>query len=116
MQVLTLPQFGRRITELTGHRILDFKLMSLSTPASVINHLVQPTKPRKLIEEIEEKGLLAELLNVQVFPKRVGPVDKEKMVGRWKLIEKELKARGLPVLGTGGYAKTPETRWLMGDV
>jgi hypothetical protein len=37
--------------------------------------------------------------NVMVLPRRETPVDKEKEVGRWKLIEKELTERGLPVLG-----------------
>lgn len=114
--VLTCPQLGRRLTELTGHRIMDFKMTGLSTPASIINHLAQPTKTKKLVEELEAKGLLADLPNVTVYPKRVGPVDKEKMVGRWKIIEKELTARGLPVLGTGDYKKAVERRWIMGDV
>lgn len=34
-----------------------------------------------------------------VLSRRETPVDKEKEVGRWKVIERELKARGLPVLG-----------------
>ena len=37
--------------------------------------------------------------NVMVLPRRETPVDKEKEVGRWKVIERELKDRGLPVLG-----------------
>lgn len=37
--------------------------------------------------------------NVMVLPRRETPVDKQKEVGRWKIIEKELTARGLPVLG-----------------
>ncbi len=37
--------------------------------------------------------------NVMILSRRETPVDKEKEVGRWKLIERELRARGLPVLG-----------------
>ncbi|EXJ80694.1 hypothetical protein A1O3_06978 [Capronia epimyces CBS 606.96] len=37
--------------------------------------------------------------NVMVLSRRETPVDKEKEVGRWKVIERELRARGLPVLG-----------------
>ncbi len=37
--------------------------------------------------------------NVMIIPRRETPLDKEKEVGRWKLIEKELSARGLPVWG-----------------
>lgn len=44
--------------------------------------------------------------NVMVLPRRETPVDKEKEVGRWKLIEKELTERGLPVLGK--YPQQPK--------
>ncbi|KAJ4516483.1 hypothetical protein HRR83_001817 [Exophiala dermatitidis] len=37
--------------------------------------------------------------NVMVLSRRETPVDKEKELGRWKVIERELRARGLPVLG-----------------
>lgn len=37
--------------------------------------------------------------NVKVVSKRVGMIDREREVGRWKLIEKELQYRGLPVTG-----------------
>lgn len=43
--------------------------------------------------------------NVMVLPRRETPVDKEKEVGRWKVIEQELIERGLPVLGK--YPKQP---------
>lgn len=90
--------------------------MGISTVRQLINHLAQPPKPKKLIEEIEASGILKDLPNVQVFPRRVTPVDKEKMVGRWKIIERELQKRGLPVFGTGGYRKAVEKRWIQGDV
>lgn len=37
--------------------------------------------------------------NVMVLSRRETAVDKEKELGRWKVIERELRARGLPVLG-----------------
>lgn len=43
--------------------------------------------------------------NVMVLPRRETPVDKEKEIGRWKVIEQELIERGLPVLGK--YPKQP---------
>jgi hypothetical protein len=48
--------------------------------------------------------------NVMVLHRRETPVDKEKEVGRWKVIKQELTSRGLPVLG--GYAKSrkPQTQ------
>lgn len=44
---------------------------------------------------------LVGLPNVRVMGRRETPVDKEKVVGRWKVIEAELKRRDLPVLGKG---------------
>ncbi|KIW16856.1 hypothetical protein PV08_04046 [Exophiala spinifera] len=37
--------------------------------------------------------------NVMVLSRRETPVDKEKEIGRWKVIARELQAKGLPVLG-----------------
>lgn len=56
------------------------------------------------------------LSNVRVFPRRVTPIDKEKMVGRWKVIVRELEKRELPVIGTGDYGAPIEKRWVEGKV
>jgi hypothetical protein len=84
---------------LTGVRVPDSALKSAQTAQSLLSHLVTPPKPRKLIEALEQKEDLITLPNVSVFPKRVTPIDREKAVGRWKLIVKELKDRDLPVTG-----------------
>lgn len=63
---------------------------------------------------IEAKGDLTELPNVKLYSRRVTPIDKEKMVGRWKVIVRELEKRGLPVTGTGGYEKNVESKWASG--
>ena len=42
---------------------------------------------------------LVNLPNVKIMGKRQTPVHKEKAIGRWKVIEKELQSRGLPVPG-----------------
>lgn len=47
----------------------------------------------------QRKGPLTGLPNVVVSGKRVTPIDKEKAVGRWKVIEAELDRRRLPVIG-----------------
>lgn len=44
---------------------------------------------------------IAELPNVQIVDRRYTPIDKEKEVGRWKIIEKELIVRDLPITGDG---------------
>lgn len=51
-----------------------------------------------------------------MFPRRVTPIDKEKMVGRWKVIVEELNKRELPVTGTGDYGEAVEKKWIEGRV
>ena len=60
-----------------------------------------PTK--KLADAPQMKALKINLPNVTVYEKRRGILSKESEVGRWKLIEKELLDRGLP-LGIGKRA------------
>lgn len=56
-------------------------------------------KPVNLADILMQDEKLAAQSNLLIMPRRETPVDKEKEVGRWKIIEAELKARGLPVLG-----------------
>jgi hypothetical protein len=79
-----------------------------------LKQLVEPPKPKKLVELVESKGVFKDLPNVRVFPRRVTPIDKEKMVGRWKIIVKELEKRELPVIGTGDYGEPIEKKWVEG--
>ena len=67
----------------------------------LINHILedQKPKPKNLYEKLMEKQQLTGQSNLMILPRRETPVDKEKEVGRWKVIEKELIERGLPVLG-----------------
>lgn len=67
-----------------------------------------------MAEVIESGGDLLNLPNVQVYSRRVTPVDKHKMVGRWKVIVQELEKRGLPATGTGKYDKAKERHYLLG--
>jgi hypothetical protein len=66
---------------------------------ALLTHLVTPPKPRKIVDALKQKEDLLALPNVSVFERRVTPIDKEKSVGRWKIIEQELKRRDLPVTG-----------------
>lgn len=85
--------------QLTGFRLSDADINNSSTVADVLGHLATPPKARKLVEAIAQKGSLFELPNVRVSDRRITPIDKEKELGRWKVIEKELENRGLPVTG-----------------
>ncbi|KAJ3536918.1 hypothetical protein NM208_g6516 [Fusarium decemcellulare] len=74
-----------------------------------------PTKrSKKLAEILEAQGDLPSLPNVAVHDKKIGPVQREIAVGRWKVIEEELKKRDLPVTGTAGLGKNMERDWLTG--
>lgn len=78
--------------------------------------MTRKPKPKKLAELLEKTAVLADLPNVQVYPRRVTPVDKEQMVGRWKLIQQELEARDLPVTGHDAkHSKTVEWKWARGQ-
>ena len=76
--------------------------------------LCKPPKAKKLAEELKNRGEIQQLPNVTLYSHRVTPVHKEKMVGRWKVIEKELQKRDLPAIGNGGYGKFKERDWLRG--
>ncbi|KAL1858286.1 hypothetical protein VTK73DRAFT_7861 [Phialemonium thermophilum] len=106
----------KRIQQLTGHLLPDSKLLHVDSVSALLKVLVKPPKPKKLVEHIETKGNLTELPNVKVYPRRVTPIDKEKMVGRWKVIVEELEKRDLPVTGSGGYVKGVERKWATGKV
>ena len=56
-------------------------------------------KPKNLAERLAANKELASLPNVTIMGRRETPVDREMAVGRWKIIEAELRSRGLPVLG-----------------
>lgn len=72
-----------------------------NTVASLLSQMTQPPKPKTLYEALNtERQDLIGLPNVQINPRRETPVDKEKNVGRWKVIEKQLRYKGLPVLGS----------------
>ncbi|KAL2127119.1 hypothetical protein VTI74DRAFT_11310 [Chaetomium olivicolor] len=105
---------AKRIQQLTGHRISDGKLVAISTIDALLKQLIEPPKPKKLADLVQSKGVFDGLSNVRVFPRRVTPIDKEQMVGRWKIIVKELEKRELPVTGTGDYGKAVEKRWIEG--
>ena len=71
-------------------------------------------KPKKLAEVLEEQSGLSELPNVKLHSKKIGAIDREVVVGRWKVIEEELKKRDLPVTGTANLPGQKERRWLRG--
>ncbi|KAK7424706.1 hypothetical protein QQX98_000284 [Neonectria punicea] len=107
----------KRVYQLTGRLIPDAKLGAASTAQHLLTLTVSPAKRgKKLAEILEMKGDLPALPNVKVHARKVGPIDKEIAVGRWKVIEEELTKRGLPVTGTAGLGKNKERDWLSGKI
>jgi hypothetical protein len=74
--------------------------MSRATTLSDLYKAFKFKEPAKKLYQAEEMQSLKEASNVQVLGRRKTVVDREKAVGRWKLIEEELDMRGLPLFGT----------------
>ena len=85
--------------QLTGIRIPDPSIDSIDSAKALLGFLVKKPKPKKLAEFLMADENLNSLPNVKIMDRRYTPIDKEKQVGRWKVIEKELTRQGLPVTG-----------------
>ncbi|KAF9873425.1 hypothetical protein CkaCkLH20_09238 [Colletotrichum karsti] len=104
----------KRVFQLTGHYIHDAKLAQMKTVGHLIAAVVKPPKPAKVIEAIYAQGSLPELPNVKLSHRRITPIDKEKAVGRWKVIQEELEKRGLPVTGHEHLPRPVQRDWIQG--
>ncbi|OAX78336.1 hypothetical protein ACJ72_07357 [Emergomyces africanus] len=102
---LANPEFKfaylKRVSQLTGYRIPDPEIAKMTKPSRVVNFLLEVSKPKpkKLAEQLLKDKRLTSLPNVKIMDRRYTPIDKEKEIGRWKIIEEELTKRGLPVTG-----------------
>jgi hypothetical protein len=88
--------------QLTGIRMSDADINASKNVSDLLGFMATPPKPKKVIESLAQKQTLFDLPNVKIHARRVTPIDKERSVGRWKIIEKELETRGLPVVGHSG--------------
>lgn len=85
--------------QLTGARIPDPSINDINSARALFGFLVKKPKPKKLVQSLMADENLINLPNVKIMDRRYTPIDKEKQVGRWKVIEKELTRQGLPVTG-----------------
>ena len=85
----------KRILQLTGRRLSDPVLSSSSTLAHLYYALLAKPEPKRLAQTPQLRKLNLMLPNATVHNRRQTPIDKDKAVGRWKIIEEELEARGL---------------------
>lgn len=96
---LTCRQVIKRVTQLTGIRIPDPVIAESATAGILLNKITTRPAPKKLADKLEQDQKLAKLPNVKISSRRITPIDKEKEVGRWKVIEQKLLDRNLPVTG-----------------
>lgn len=82
--------------EYTGIRMNDSVLDSCKTVEALLRHIQVIPKARTLVDAFNENDDLLSLPNVTLYATRIRESDKHDSVGRWKVIEEELKARGLP--------------------
>lgn len=85
--------------QLTGIRITDPVITSSNTAGVLLSNITAPPPPQKLAEKLENNRTLSNLPNVKISNRRITPIDKEKQVGRWKVIEQKLLDKNLPVIG-----------------
>lgn len=88
--------------QLTGARFPDSAIQSAKSIQNLLSHLIKPPKPTKLTEALAQSPELLNLPNVTVSASRVTYHDKERKIGRQKLVRAELMARGLPVFANNG--------------
>lgn len=92
-------QIVKRALQLTGSRLPDPLIGSATTLADLYQGYVTEEPAKKLYDSKEIQRLKANVPNVIVHEKRQTMMEKEKAIGRWKLIEDELVARDLPLTG-----------------
>jgi hypothetical protein len=65
----------------------------------MLSRLLAVTKPKptKVFEKVKSENQLPRLPNVKLYPRQITEKQKEKAIGRWKVIEYALTERGLPV-------------------
>ncbi|TKA32036.1 hypothetical protein B0A50_01282 [Salinomyces thailandicus] len=90
----------KRILQLTAQTPPTPTLNTATTLASIYTHLAAPAAPKKLAHAPALQKLQSRAPNVAVHARRQTPIDAERKVGRWKVIQDELMKRDLPVTGS----------------
>ena len=85
--------------QLTGVRVPDPEIDNIHSAKALLGYLMEKPKPKKLADRLILNESLSSLPNVQIMDCRYTPIHREKEIGRWKEIEKELVRRDLPVTG-----------------
>lgn len=82
---------------MSGHYFPDPVMHSISTVKQAVEYIegVVNPKPTKLADQLANSPELQHLPNVKLFTKRQTALHKDEELGRKKIIESELRARGL---------------------
>ncbi|KAG5920778.1 hypothetical protein E4U61_007510 [Claviceps capensis] len=104
----------KRIFQTTGVLVPDARLGAARTIKHILTLAVKKPTPPKLATLLEERGVFQELPNFKLHSRKLGPIDRETAVGRWKVIEEELQKRNLPVTGTAGLPPNKERQRMEG--
>jgi hypothetical protein len=78
----------KRLVHLAGRRLPGRTTTQSRTIADLIISLVAPPKPKRLADELAQIDNLVELPNVKLFASRIRPLDKERVIGRARPLEK----------------------------
>ncbi|KAG6215928.1 hypothetical protein E4U50_006747 [Claviceps purpurea] len=106
----------KRIFQTTGVLVPDARLGAARTIKHILTLAVKKPTPPKLATLLEERGVFQELPNFKLHSRKLGPIDREIAVGRWKVIEEELQKRNLPVTGTAGLPPNKERQRMEGKI
>lgn len=89
-------QFLKRMSQLSGHFFPDSALSSFKTVDNVLRFALWSLKPKpkKLSHILMQDEELRSLPNVKIFDRRQTAFDRDEELGRKKIIERELRARG----------------------
>lgn len=82
---------------MTGHYFPDPVIHSIKTVKQAVEYIqrVVNPPPKKLAPQLAANQALKSLPNVKIYLKRRRPSDIDEELGRKKVIEAELRARGL---------------------
>ncbi|OJD33165.1 ribosomal protein l50 mitochondria protein [Diplodia corticola] len=89
----------KRVMQLAGIRITDPVIAQSNTAGILLDSITRRPPPAKLFEKLDSDKKLAKLRNVKISPRRITPIDNERQIGRWKIIEQKLQSKNLPVTG-----------------
>jgi hypothetical protein len=92
-----LFQIIKRVFQLTGVKFPDSEIHNANTVRFLLSKLLKKPKPDKLVTVLEQNPKIQKLANVSISARRATKTDKEIKLGRQKLINDELRKRGLPV-------------------